>query len=233
MTIAITGLSQHTHASENANTINTHQLSQAVTHFLYQELEDKHFNKRYSRLQVNVGMVDSRLSLTKCASALNFRVHGSDLQPGRQMIKVQCASPSPWSIYVPATIEAYRSVLVASRSLNRGSLLSPGDIHLEERDVTSIKSFYLHDKTQAMGKNLKRRLKPGQVLTSPMLSPPKIISKGQEVSIEAQSGPVTVRMTGIAMSDGKMGQQIRVKNLRSNKIIRAKVSGDSEVQVIM
>lgn len=213
--------------------ISPNDLANQVNHFVHQSIESQHFAHQFSRFNVQVGTIDSRLKLTACDAKLGFKVHGKELKPGRQMIKVNCGAPMPWSIYVPVNLSAYRHIVVANRNLSRGTRLAESDLTLQEREVSHIKSYYLADKSQAAGQVLKRRVSTGQVVSSTMLTPPKIVAKGQEVAIEAKSGPVRVRMVGIALSDGKLGQQISVKNRRSKKIIRARVSAPGEVEVVM
>ena len=49
--------------------------------------------------------------------------------------------------------------------------------------------------------------------------------------IIASKGSMSVKMPGEALSDGHEGRQIRVKNSRSERIIRATVVGPGEVLV--
>lgn len=209
------------------------ELANQVSHFVHKSIEQQGLAHQFSRFDVQVGTIDSRLKLAACDAKLGFKIHGKELKPGRQMIKVNCGAPMPWSIYIPVNLSAYRQIVVASRNLNRGTRLEDADLTLQEREITHVKSYYLAQKSQAVGQVLKRRISTGQVVSSPMLTPPKIVAKGQEVAIQAKSGPVRVRMVGIALADGKLGQQISVKNRRSKKIIRARVSAPGEVEVTM
>jgi flagella basal body P-ring formation protein FlgA len=53
------------------------------------------------------------------------------------------------------------------------------------------------------------------------------------VVIRAQTGAVNVVMPGEAMADGVPGEQIRVRNLRSQRIIKARVVEPGAVQVTL
>lgn len=224
--LANAGNTRHARMSPN-------ELANQVSHFVHQSIETQNFAQQFTRFNVQVGTIDSRLKLTACDAKLGFKVHGKALKPGRQMIKVNCGAPMPWSIYIPVNLSAYRQIVVASRNLSRGTRLEAADLSLQEREITHVKSYYLAEKSQAVGQVLKRRISVGQVVSSPMLTPPKIVAKGQEVAIQAKSGPVSVRMVGIALADGKLGQQISVKNRRSKKVVRARVSAPGEVEVTM
>jgi flagellar basal body P-ring formation protein FlgA len=53
------------------------------------------------------------------------------------------------------------------------------------------------------------------------------------VVISARSGAINVRMPGEALSGGILGQQISVRNLTSQRVIKARVMGPGQVEVEM
>ena len=57
--------------------------------------------------------------------------------------------------------------------------------------------------------------------------------KGDHVIISARSGTLSVKMPGEALSDGGLSEQIRVKNLNSNRIIKARVTAPGQVEVAL
>ena len=56
---------------------------------------------------------------------------------------------------------------------------------------------------------------------------------GDKVVIGGSNGSVSVKMPGEAMEDGAVGAQIRVRNTRSNREIKARVSAAGQVRVDM
>jgi flagella basal body P-ring formation protein FlgA len=57
------------------------------------------------------------------------------------------------------------------------------------------------------------------------------VSKGDQVVISARNSGLNVRMPGEALSNGAPGEQIRVRNLGSHRIIKARISGPGQVEV--
>ena len=53
------------------------------------------------------------------------------------------------------------------------------------------------------------------------------------VVISARSGTLSVKMPGEALSDGGLSEQIRVKNLNSKRVIRARVTAPGQVEVAL
>jgi flagella basal body P-ring formation protein FlgA len=72
----------------------------------------------------------------------------------------------------------------------------------------------------------------GDAFKTTLLDQPKTINRGELVSITTKSGSIQVVMQGVAMTDGKLGQQIRVKNSQSERIINAKVVGQAAVEIL-
>jgi flagella basal body P-ring formation protein FlgA len=61
--------------------------------------------------------------------------------------------------------------------------------------------------------------------------PPILVSRGEQVKIELNRGALRLSTLGKAMSDAHLGQEIRVVNLSSNKMITATTIGDGLVEV--
>ena len=119
------------------------------------------------------------------------------------------------------------------RPMARKSKLAADDLSLREEDVSQLRQTYLTDISQATGQTLKRGVASGDILTSNLLQPSSLIKRGDRVVIVARSGDFFVKMQGEALSDGAKGQQIRIRNITSDRVIRARVVGPSEVEVAL
>jgi flagella basal body P-ring formation protein FlgA len=60
-----------------------------------------------------------------------------------------------------------------------------------------------------------------------------VIRKGDQVVITARTGTMAVKMPGEALSNGGMNEQIRVRNLNSQRVVKARVTGPAQVEVSM
>src|SRR5690606_34401706 len=117
--------------------------------------------------------------------------------------------------------------------LKRDSIVGPDDIALIEQDVGLLGRGYITDPTQAVGKKLTRPVQADQVLTPAQLQLAESVRRGDQVVISARSGGISVRMQGEALSGGTLGQQISVRNLSSQRVVRARVVGHGQVEVEM
>ena len=75
-----------------------------------------------------------------------------------------------------------------------------------------------------------RPLRPGQVLQKRLLAAPVLVKRGEVVVIEARSGPIQVTASGEALEPGRQGDVVRVRNVNTGKIIRARVVDTGTVQ---
>ncbi len=123
-------------------------------------------------------------------------------------------------------------VVVAEKSLRKGTILSPSDLTLAVKNLNEVSSPGL-DLNSFSGKKLLRNIKAGTVITSPMIATLPLIKRGERVKIVISSGPLHLSATGIARTDGKRDQMIRVQNINSNKIIHCRVAAPGLVEVLL
>lgn len=182
---------------------------------------------------ISVNGLDPRLQLSACDKPLTPTLQGNGSHGGRVTVKVRCTGTRPWAVYVTAKVNIVMPVAVAARSLPRGTLLHSEDISLETRNIASLPRGYVTDISRIEQLEIKRPLRPGDLIRLPNLAQPTAIHRGDEVAIEANTGAISVVMPGEAMSDGRIGQQISVRNRKSSRIIKARVVAPGRVQVVM
>jgi len=184
-----------------------------------------------SRVTVEADEIDARLRLARCDSPLAVRIPAARRGTTRVTAEVQCAGSSPWKVHVPARVVVYQRVVVAARSMARGSVLTAGDIELAERDTSSLPAGFLLQTEHAFGNRLRRDINAGKPLSPGMLETPALVKRGQQVTLEAGSGGMVVRMAGVAKADGIKGQVIPVENTRSRRVVHGVVRTGRTVEV--
>ncbi|KTT42598.1 flagellar basal body P-ring biosynthesis protein FlgA, partial [Pseudomonas oryzihabitans] len=80
---------------------------------------------------------------------------------------------------------------------------------------------------------LKRQVVNEQVLTPASLEQAELVRKGEQVVISARSASFDIRMQGQALADGAKDEEIRVRNLSSNRVIHARVVDQGQVEVAL
>lgn len=210
------------------------QLIDVTRQFLEQAVVDYLQNgKIAARYEVEVSRLDPRLRLAQCDAPLVARLETPAQPVGRTTVRVSCEGSAPWSIFVPAQVRLFREVVVARRPLNRNATLEAADVMLAERDVSQLNQGYLTSLEQALGNRVTRSVKPDQALGLSSVAVAPTVRKGDDVVISAQGSTINVRMPGEALSDGSLGEQIRVRNQRSGRIVKARIIGPGQVEVAM
>ena len=181
--------------------------------------------------EIRNGRLDSRLRLNQCSLPLEVYIPEGSRDLGRITVGVRCADAKPWSLHVPTTVTIYKDIVVTAKSLSRGTILSPSDLKRVRHDVSKLPDGYIEDENAGIGMELKRRLSGGEALTTGMIRKPKIVKRGQQVSIVAGTGGMEVRMSGKALAHGAAGDRIRVLNLKSKRKIEGTVTPSGDIRV--
>jgi len=185
------------------------------------------------RYEIQVNPLDPRLRMPLCGRPLDASLESPAKPLGRVTVRVRCEGSAPWTVFVPAQVRLFRDVVVMARPLRRESVIGEADVSLRERDVGTLGQGFLTDLDQAVGMKLVRPTVLDQVLTPQHLEQAEMVRKGDHVVITARSGSLSVRMPGEALSKGGFSEQIRVRNLNSKRVVKARVTGPGQVEVAM
>jgi len=185
------------------------------------------------RYEIQVNQLDPRLRMPACDKELTASLESPAKPLGRVTVKVRCEGATPWTVFVPAQVRLFREVVTSARPLRRAAIVEPQDVILRERDISLISQGYLTSLDQVIGQRLTRPMVTDQVITLVHIEQAEVIRKGDQVVITARSGTLSVRMPGEALSNGSLSEQIRVKNLNSQRVIKAQVTAPGQVEVFM
>jgi flagella basal body P-ring formation protein FlgA len=134
-------------------------------------------------------------------------------------------------VRVRGRVEVYRTVASAARSLAKGHVLRPEDITLSRRPLSRLRGNVLDRLEDAVGMALKRSVRPGQIMTDRMLTPPVAVCRGDRITIIAQSPTLSISAPGEARQDGSVGDFVRVRNIMSQREIVAQILDSKTVAV--
>lgn len=204
------------------------QLNQEIDSFLSHHYE----SEKNHQLTIKLGNWDRRLRLTACKQAIDLSLQDSAAPGGNVTVNCRCPDTNGWSVHLPAQVDIYQSVAVANETIPRGKLIQTKDLAFEIKNISLLPEKSFTDPSAITGKAAKRLISKGDSIRPSLLDQPKQVNRGEQVRIVSNSGNVAVVMQGIAMSDGKMGQRIRVKNAHSERIISAKVNGPASVETL-
>jgi flagellar basal body P-ring formation protein FlgA len=128
-------------------------------------------------------------------------------------------------------IEVYRDTVVTARTLTAGVILTEADVRTVRKWVRRIHPQAIASTKEAVGKRLSTQIRAGTEISSYMLKDVPMVLRGKIVKVIFDNGPMRIVTVGLSEEDGMAGSIVRVKNLTSNKIMYARVLGDSLVGI--
>ena len=210
--------------------------------------------------QVIVAPLDTRVSVQPCASQYSFdypfvnreSVRARCLKPTWQLFvkvgftqvqqaQVQQAQPanakpaSPVSqtaaTATTAPVPESRMVLVAASNLTAGQLLQPEMFKLEKMDADKLNRSYLFEATGLEGQELIRAIRAGEAIRNVDMRPAIMVKKGELVQLTVgKAGEFQISVRLEAMQDGHLGEQIKLRNTESGRILSGVVTGKGFVR---
>ncbi|MFA5942014.1 MAG: flagellar basal body P-ring formation chaperone FlgA [Sinimarinibacterium sp.] len=177
---------------------------------------------------VTGGGLDSRLRLPPC-SAVPV-AEPPTLRGSSATVTVRCAAPA-WTLYVPLQISDLRPVVVMARAAARGEAIADALLSQQVRDVAKLPFGYFESPDAVRGYELRRAVSAGTVLTPNDAEPPRLVRRGEAVTVIGRSGGLEVRASATAMADGARGARIKVRNESSKRVVEGVVTAAGTVEI--
>ena len=178
-------------------------------------------------IEITMGNLDPRLRLVPCQSELIAFTPPGSRAIGNTTIGVRCDNPKPWSIYIPVKVAVYAPAVVVTNSIRRGEVISSTDISVKKVDISLVRDKPFTKAEYVVGSKAKNTLNAGVIVSVNSVC---VVCKGDSVSITASNTAISVKMAGLALSDGSIGDSIRVQNSASKRVIDAIVVSQNKVK---
>jgi flagella basal body P-ring formation protein FlgA len=185
------------------------------------------------RSEVRLGQLDPRLRLKSCLTPLEAFMPPGGRTMGNTTVGIRCPDIDGWSIYVSARINVFGPVLVARQPLPRGTPIKESDLELVERNLAGLPYGYYLESQPVTGMLAKRTIAAAMVITPQMVQAPKLIRRGERVTVIAESGALSIRTVGKALSDGKSGDLVQVEAEGSKRVVDGIVVSQGVVKVTL
>lgn len=140
----------------------------------------------------------------------------------RMRLTVSCPEPEGWRREVVVKARVSARVLVTVNDVPAGRVIADEDLTLARRDVSATPDAVSASQA-AVGLTSSRTLRAGQVVARRLLLTPVLVQRGQGVGIVARQGGIEVTVPGEALTAGREGEVVQVRNVASRKVIRARV----------
>ncbi|HBN09510.1 MAG TPA: flagella basal body P-ring formation protein FlgA [Cyanobacteria bacterium UBA8530] len=135
------------------------------------------------------------------------------------------------TIYPRLNIQVFSFALVSLSRVSRGEALDSGNVQIQRKRLQDLPSQPLTKLEGLSNARAKRDIPSGTVLTSGLIDLPSAIKSGSMVTVQVLSGDLTILSSGQALSDGQIGQLVRIRNPASKREFSGRVLGEGLVEV--
>lgn len=209
----------------------THSIADSLQTTLEAQIY-KHFTTMHPESDINivVNPINDQANNKKCYD-LSIPLPSDLPSGGRLSIRASCTAPDTWSFYVTARVDILSMIATAKRPILKGVSIRARDLHFTKQNISTLNQSYFTKPEQLLTLIARRNIATGTILTSNLLVIPELIKRNDTVIIEATTGTLSVRTQGTALESGRYGEQIRVINNKSQKVIRAYIKSRGVVSV--
>ena len=210
-------------------------------------------NQNTEPAKVDILPIDPRVNVQECPQPLLIDLPFAS----RESVRVRCAQPA-WQIYLrvqttapvtpaPAATNAAqaaqapkaaqaaapvnRTTVVTRHLIQRGTQLQPGMLEEVSRPAQGLDAQAVSSLQDLIYGEATRDLPAGQVVRSNDIKRAVLVKQGQSALMSVGQGKgfeITIRVE--AMQDGRMGEQIRLKNTESGRLLTGTVTGPNAVR---
>jgi flagellar basal body P-ring formation protein FlgA len=196
--------------------------------------------------EVVIAPLDERLKVQACQKPLTV----DHPFASKETVRVRCTEPV-WQLYLqvifpnsslapaassanaggPNTGQTTKTMLITRRLLQRGTILQADMLEEVQASPGNADTQILSKLKDAQQAELTRDLAAGQPLRISDIRRAVMVKQGQTVMMSIGNGAdfqITVRME--AMQDGRMGDQVKLKNPESGRQVSGVVTGQNMVK---
>lgn len=197
--------------------------------------------------QVELAPLDARLKIRSCDKPLNMDLPFAS----PETVRVRCPQPA-WQLYVrvgltnrvmssaikndkndktPPAPVVKRHMLVAANLLQHGTALVEAHVQRVEVDTAGMPVNVLESLADIRYVELVRDVPAGTPIRSQDIRPLVLVKRGQLVMMsvgQPQAFQISARVE--ALQDGRLGEQIKLKNPESGRQLTGLVKGPNQVQ---
>jgi len=136
-----------------------------------------------------------------------------------------------FSVWARVVVSGRVSRVVAAQPLKRGEPIRAEQVRVETSNGFPAAGDLAQAVEEVVGKVPWHDVAADSALRLSLLAEPPEVGRGDMVEVEVRNGAMRLEMTAKAESAGRSGEVIRMRNLSSNRLFQARVSGKDRAVV--
>lgn len=178
------------------------------------------------KVSVSVNKPDSRANLPACEALEAFQPKGSRIW-GRTTVGVKCLAPSPWTIYLSASIQVIGDYVTTATALKQGQVISADNLLVRSADLGELPVDVITDPAQAIGSSTISGLAPGAPLRRELLRAPQAVQQGQSIRLVLNGPGFSIGSEGKALANASVGQVVQVRTPAGQVVSGVALAGNA------
>lgn len=146
-------------------------------------------------------------------------------------LRVRLESGEASTIELAGQARELVEVPVLARRVERGALIEAEDVELRWLADGLVRGDAARDPADVVGREARRTLAAGRVLRAADLAEPRLVARGQAVTMVYAGGGLEITALGEAIDHGSLGGVVRVVNPASRLVREAVVVGPGRVRI--
>lgn len=122
---------------------------------------------------------------------------------------------------------AFAATVTANSTLSRGTMISSGDISVNVEGAEAPQDVL----AQYVGKELTRTIYTGTEIRERDVQEPVLVKRNSPVTMIYRVGRLEISTNGRALSEGAMGEIVRVMNMDSRQAVEGRVTALGVVEM--
>ncbi|VTU33535.1 Flagella basal body P-ring formation protein FlgA precursor [Variovorax sp. PBL-E5] len=149
---------------------------------------------------------------------------------GRVSIGLRCPGDRPWTRFVPAHVAVEGRYFVATRAIDSGRPLGPGDVAERSGDLTRLPRSVVTDAAALTGVVAANRIASGAPLRRELLRGATVIQQGQTVQVVAEGPGFVVSTEARAMTHAEVGAMVQAKT-RDGRMVSGLADAEGQIRL--
>jgi len=177
--------------------------------------------------KIEISSIDPRLNIKSCDTPLTVNILENNNNRNVN-VKISCEGITPWKLYLPAKITITLPIVIAKNYISKDSILDESNIVVIQRDSFKIRGEYFSDLNVILNNKATTSIAKGRIITRNDIC---LVCKDASVTIVAGNKNFAIETDGVALSNGTLGQTIRVKNKHSGRTVSAQIISANHVKI--
>ena len=136
-------------------------------------------------------------------------------------------------VWARVKLHATLNRVVATDNLATNATVRADQVRVELLDGVPDALAPAQSLDEVVGKRLLRPVRRGATVSLDDISTAITVRRGDKVDVDCESPGMHLRFAAVAETDGRHGDRIRLRNLQSNNIFEAEVSGKDQARVLL